>query len=94
LAASLFGRRRRSCPRPLPLSSPDCLPRETNLRRSRLYLKGGFVMCVKCVELDGKIEHYQLMASRITDKAMLDGIKGLIEQMKAQKVALHPERMD
>jgi hypothetical protein len=48
-------------------------------------------MCEKCVELDGKIEHYQRMASRMTDQAMLDGIKELIEQMKALKAALHPE---
>jgi beta-phosphoglucomutase-like phosphatase (HAD superfamily) len=45
-------------------------------------------MCEKCVELDGKIEHYQRMASRMTDQAMLDGIKELIEQMKALKAAL------
>ena len=49
-------------------------------------------MCDRCVELDGKIEHYQRMASRITDQAMLDGIKELIEQAKAQKAALHPEK--
>jgi hypothetical protein len=28
-------------------------------------------MCDKYVELDGKIEHYQRMASRITEKAAL-----------------------
>jgi hypothetical protein len=49
-------------------------------------------MCDKCVELDGKIEHYQRMASRIIDPAMLEGIKELIERMKAQKVTLHPEQ--
>jgi hypothetical protein len=49
-------------------------------------------MCDKCVELDSKIEHYQHMASRITDQATLDGIKELIERMQAQKVALHPEQ--
>jgi hypothetical protein len=49
-------------------------------------------MCDRCVELDGKIEHYQRMASRITDQAMLDGIKELIEQAKVQKAALHPEQ--
>jgi hypothetical protein len=36
-------------------------------------------MCEKCVELDSKIEHYQHMASRITDQQILDGIKKLIE---------------
>jgi hypothetical protein len=49
-------------------------------------------MCDKCVELDGKIEHYQRMASRITDQAMLDGIKELIARAKAEKAALHPEQ--
>jgi hypothetical protein len=49
-------------------------------------------MCDKCVELDGKIEHYQRMASRITDQAMLDGIRELIERVKAEKAALHPNQ--
>ena len=49
-------------------------------------------MCDKCVEIDGKIEHYQRLSSGITDQLTLDGIKKLIEQMKAQKAALHPEQ--
>jgi beta-phosphoglucomutase-like phosphatase (HAD superfamily) len=49
-------------------------------------------MCDKCVELDGKIEHYQRIASLITDQPVLDGIKELIARMKAQKAALHPEQ--
>ena len=48
-------------------------------------------MCDKCIKLDGKIEHYQRMASRITDPDILDGIQKLIERMIAQKAALHPE---
>ena len=48
-------------------------------------------MCEKCIELDGKIEHYRILASRITDQPILDGIKELIEQTQAQKLALHPE---
>jgi hypothetical protein len=47
-------------------------------------------MCDKCVERDGKIEHYRCMASRITDQAMLDGIEELIERAKTEKTALHP----
>ena len=47
-------------------------------------------MCDKCVELDGKIEHYRGIASRNTDEAMIRGIKVLIERAKAQKEALHP----
>ena len=49
-------------------------------------------MCDKCVELDGKIEQYQRMAFRITDQAMLDGIRELIERMKAERAALHPDQ--
>jgi hypothetical protein len=49
-------------------------------------------MCEKCVELDSKIEHYQRLASRSTDQPLLDGIKELIERMRAHKAALHPEQ--
>jgi hypothetical protein len=51
-------------------------------------------MCERCVELDKKIEHYRVMASRITDQPVLDGIKHLVERMQAQKVALHTERAE
>jgi hypothetical protein len=49
-------------------------------------------MCEKCVELDSKIEHYRLLASRLTDRPTIEGIQKLIERMQAQKVALHPEQ--
>jgi hypothetical protein len=49
-------------------------------------------MCEQCVEIDKKIEHYRSVASRITDQQTIDGIKGLIERMQAQKLALHPEQ--
>jgi hypothetical protein len=49
-------------------------------------------MCEKCVELDGKIEHYKRIASRMDDRAMLDGIKELIAGLQAEKAALHPEQ--
>jgi len=55
-------------------------------------MRTGCQMCEKCVELDGKIEHYQRMSDRITDQPTLDGIKELIERMKAQKAVLHPEQ--
>jgi hypothetical protein len=51
-------------------------------------------MCDKCVELDGKIEHYRSIASKMTDPQTIDGIKALIERMEAQKVDLHPERQE
>jgi hypothetical protein len=48
----------------------------------------------KCAELDGKIEHYRDIASRITDEAMIRGINVLIERAKARKAALHPEQTE
>ena len=51
-------------------------------------------MCDKCVELDGKIEHYRRLSSTITDQRTVDGIKELIKRMKAQKAALHPEQIE
>jgi hypothetical protein len=51
-------------------------------------------MCEKCVELDGKIEHYRVLAAGLTDQPTLDGIKDLIERMHAQKAALHPEEAE
>jgi hypothetical protein len=50
------------------------------------------VMCEKCVEIDGRIDHYGILGSRITDPALLDGIKELLERLHDLKVALHPER--
>jgi hypothetical protein len=49
-------------------------------------------MCKQCVELDSKIEHYRVLASRVTDQPILDGIKHLIEKMQAEKAALHPKQ--
>jgi hypothetical protein len=49
-------------------------------------------MCERCVELDRKIEHYRLLASRITDQPTVDGIKQLIERMQVEKLSLHPEQ--
>ena len=49
-------------------------------------------MCNQCSEIDKKIDHYRLLASRPSDQLMLDGIKQLIERMQAEKAALHPEK--
>jgi hypothetical protein len=46
-------------------------------------------MCEECVELDRKIEHYGRLASRITDQALCEKLKELIDQLLALKVALH-----
>jgi hypothetical protein len=49
-------------------------------------------MCDKCDELDGKIEHYRMLALDISDRLTLEGITDLIKEMEAQKVQFHPER--
>jgi hypothetical protein len=51
-------------------------------------------MCESCIEIDGKIEHYRLLSSRITDQATIDGIRELIKRMQDQKLALHPKKED
>ena len=50
-------------------------------------------MCDKCVELDGKIEHYQHLARNVSDQKTLDGIALLIDKYETDKKALHPEQM-
>ncbi len=49
-------------------------------------------MCDKCTELDAKIDRYKRLAAAILDASTIDGINGLIETMKAQKVALRPDQ--
>ena len=51
-------------------------------------------MCEKCVELDGKIEHYERMASKTTDPDLLDGIQKLIKRVEGQKALLHQKRTE
>jgi hypothetical protein len=52
----------------------------------------GISMCDKCIELDAKIERYQYISRMLTDQQTLDGIQKLVEQMKVEKAALHPEQ--
>jgi hypothetical protein len=49
-------------------------------------------MCDKCEELDRKIEHYRLLVARVLDPLLNEGVGRLIEDMEAQKAALHPEQ--
>ena len=49
-------------------------------------------MCEKCEELDEKIDHYRNLIARVADRQTNEGIGKLIEDMQAQKAALHPER--
>ena len=48
-------------------------------------------MCDHRDEVDAKIDHYRLIETRMTDQALLDGIKKLIEELQTQKAALHHE---
>ena len=50
-----------------------------------------FVMCEKCEELDKRIIHYERIRASIGDPLTVDRIKELVEQVKAEKAALHPE---
>lgn len=50
-------------------------------------------MCDRCVELDGKIEHYRRMAQWVNDKKTLDGIAYLIAKSEADKKTFHPDQV-
>jgi hypothetical protein len=49
-------------------------------------------MCDKCAKLDEKIEHYRKMALAIGDQLTVERIKAMMEDLQAQKLALHPEQ--
>jgi hypothetical protein len=49
-------------------------------------------MCDKCEEVNRKIEHYRILMSRIPDQLTNERVQKLIEDMQAEKAALHPER--
>jgi hypothetical protein len=49
-------------------------------------------MCDKCTELDDRIERYLRISSSINDQLTIDRIKELIEDVRAQKAALHPDQ--
>ena len=48
-------------------------------------------MCWKCQEIDKKIDHYNKLRSQILDEQTVEGIDSLVAQLKAEKLALHPE---
>jgi hypothetical protein len=50
-----------------------------------------YVMCDRCKELDKKIEHYRQIATKIPDELLIAGVCKMIEEMEAEKEALHPE---
>src|ERR1700749_4281427 len=49
-------------------------------------------MCSKCKPIDERIDRYRTLGSRVTDLQALDGIKRLIAELEAQKLALHPKQ--
>jgi hypothetical protein len=49
-------------------------------------------MCDKCTELDKRITHFKDLAMRIRDPQTLEGARKLIEDLHAQKAALHSEQ--
>ena len=48
-------------------------------------------MCEKCDEIDKTIERYRRIQQRILDPQLIDGAQKLIDELEADKAALHPE---
>ena len=49
-------------------------------------------MCDKCDELDKKIARYLALSRQLADPITNEQTNKLIEDLKAEKVALHPEQ--
>jgi hypothetical protein len=49
-------------------------------------------MCENCDEIDKTIERYRRIQQRILDQALIDGAQKLIDELEADKAALHPEK--
>ena len=49
-------------------------------------------MCDKCAELEGRIAHYERVSASVTDLTTVGRIKELVERLRAEKAALHPEQ--
>ena len=44
--------------------------------------------------IDSKIERYTLLTPRVADVALLAALTGLIDLLRALKIALHPEQTE
>jgi hypothetical protein len=66
------------------LSIRSSLSQATN-RVAPFHDLSGVSMCDKCVDLDGKIEHYQRMLSMITDQRTIDGNQGIDSEHEGTK---------
>jgi hypothetical protein len=51
-------------------------------------------MCEKCQEIDRKIERYRTLGKQVSDPMTHEEAEKLIERLKAEKAALHPERKE
>jgi hypothetical protein len=49
-------------------------------------------MCERCAELDERLRRYRRISDSINDQLTIDRIKGMIDDLEAQKAALHPEQ--
>jgi hypothetical protein len=47
-------------------------------------------MCEKCVELDGKIEHYRQISRWVNDRTTLEGIATSLQSMRRTKKRFIP----
>jgi hypothetical protein len=52
---------------------------------------GTDMMCEKCAELDEKIERCERVVVSVGDRVTVERIMAMIEDLQAQKAALHPE---
>jgi hypothetical protein len=48
-------------------------------------------MCEKCLELDARIAHYRALVDPAMDPVTRQRVARLIEDLKSEKAALHPE---
>jgi len=54
--------------------------------------RGANAMCDKCEEIGKTIERYRRIKERISDQQLIDAAQKLIDELEADKAALHPER--
>jgi hypothetical protein len=49
-------------------------------------------MCDRCLQVDDKIAHYRRISQYVTDQFTRDRLEKLFDEMRAEKLALHPEQ--
>jgi hypothetical protein len=49
-------------------------------------------MCDKCIELDGKIEHYERIAGSISDQLTMIGSKNWWSKRRPKRRRFHPQQ--